>query len=44
MNDDARRRSRHFILEEFLPGEDPESLTDDTAAHQQAASSTRWRR
>jgi acyl carrier protein len=28
--DNARDVVRHFILENFLPGEDPKNLTDDT--------------
>jgi acyl carrier protein len=28
--DNARDVVKHFILENFLPGEDPKNLTDDT--------------
>ena len=32
MHDDPIKSTvKHFILEEFLPGERPEALTDDTA-------------
>ena len=27
---DIRQTVRHFILDNFLPGEDPSNLTDDT--------------
>jgi acyl carrier protein len=30
MNDDVRGEVRRLILDEFLPGEDPENLLDDT--------------
>ena len=28
--DSIREQIRHFILQNFLPGEDPKNLTDDT--------------
>lgn len=28
--DNVREQVRHFILENFLPGEDPRNLTDET--------------
>jgi len=30
MSDDARQRIKDFIMAQFLPGEDPNELTNDT--------------
>ena len=30
MSDSAKQRIKNFIMEQFLPGEDPNELTDDT--------------
>lgn len=30
MSDSAKQKIKNFIMEQFLPGEDPDELTDDT--------------
>ncbi len=30
MSDSAKQKIKNFIMEQFLPGEDPNELTDDT--------------
>ena len=30
MSDTAKQKIKNFIMEQFLPGEDPDELTDDT--------------
>lgn len=30
MSDNAKQKIKNFIMEQFLPGEDPNELTDDT--------------